>query len=151
MNDLVEKMMRAFADTMLEMGEPSPVYLEGMTAAAKVLLEAALGEPTKEEAQVALKEQAEFERTMTERHKHTFTHSVAMRIFANRKARLLAPKTLEERVTVVPTNIDNYSNVLLDGKSVGPGSMRNDYAQTFAKGLIAEMIAEMKEKGCSSK
>ena len=64
-------------------------------------------------------------------------------LLAARKLRLLAPKTIEERVTVVPTNIDNYSNVLLDGKSVGPGSMRNDYAQTFAKGLIAQM----EEKG----
>ena len=43
--------------------------------------------------------------------------------------------------------------VLLDGKKkrqpfpLASKCMRNDYAQTFAKGLIAEM----KEMGCSSK
>ena len=107
---------------------------DGMPGAAKVLLEAALGDVTEEELQ---------ESAMGDKYDHD---ECVIAAFANRKARILAPKTIEERVTVVPTNIDNYSNVLLDGQSVGPGSMRNDYAQTFAKGLIAEMIAENEVK-----
>ena len=127
MNDLVEKMRRVFEETA------------SMWEVAQVLLEAALGEPTKEEKLQTGKDWQAFDKTKNSGWDNY--HHCMEQLILRRKARLLAPKTIEERVTIVPTNIDNYSNVLLDGKSVGPGSMRNDYAQTFAKGLIAEMIA----------
>ena len=138
MNNLVEKMLETwftFNDGNVEDQHAR------MTAAAKVLLEAALGEPTNEERVQACNDWHAFDKTANSGSDNY--HHCMEQLILRRKARLLAPKTLEERITVVPTNIDNYSNVLLDGKNVGPGSMRNDYAQTFAKGLIAEM----KEKG----
>ena len=132
MDELVEKMKAEWERVDAYADEAA-----AWAAAAKVLLEAALGEPTKEERVQAGKDWHAFDKTANSGWDNY--HHCMEQLILRRKARLLAPKTLEERITVVPTNIDNYSNVLLDGKNVGPGSMRNDYAQTFAKGLIAEM------------
>jgi hypothetical protein len=132
-NELVRKTM----DFLLREG--CTVNEQAVAEAVKRCIDEALGEPTAEEAQVALKEQAEFERAMTERHKYTFTHSVAMRIVANRKARLLAPKTAEERVTIEPCPRDSWK-VLLDGKfHFGGNGVAKCDAEIYRDGLILKL------------
>ena len=99
--ELIEKMLESEyrARTSQELGAAFKdsitwrKWCVGMAAALDVAVGELLGEPTVDEAQAALKEQVEFERTMTERHKYTFTHSIAMRIFGNRRSCYLKPKS----------------------------------------------------------
>ena len=107
-----------------------------MTAAAKVLLEAALGDLTPEEWEAG-------KLTVIDcgRHIEVMHRDIINRELKKRKARLLAPKTIEERVEVVASTNGGWA-VLVDGKQVFWQSMK-EHAETFRRGLIAEM----KEKG----
>ena len=78
--------MNAYGDTSRTFGEK---HLKGMTAAAKVLLEAALGEPTHEEFVEVFGQ--DFMALPNTKRK-------ICKVIANRKARLLAPKTIESRI-----------------------------------------------------
>jgi hypothetical protein len=58
-------------------------------------------------------------------------------LFDDRKARLLAPKTAEERVEVIASTNGGWA-VHVDGKQVFWQSMK-EHAETFRRGRIAEL------------
>jgi len=143
MNNLVERMLREFyMPQFSEESAMSPINIEKMTAAAKVLLDAALGEihvgDTEWKECVEPKEAGRFYMSAAE-----FNG-----IMRDRKARLLAPKTPEERVTVFDndTHLGKDHNPLwivhVDGENVihlDKKFFNLKDAEIYRRGLIAEL------------
>ena len=142
MNDLVERAIEAFDDERMSLSGlfDDRQRIQCFTAAAKVLLDAALGEPTEAERE-------QMGRDFYAVAKGTGSgwdayYSAQSKMFDRRKARLLAPKTPERRVTTQNNSGFGWV-VLLDGGRIDQLFNTKENAETFRRGLIAEM----KEKG----
>jgi hypothetical protein len=123
-NELVRKMIEAFDE---HYGEDLIDLSRRMAAAAKVCIDEALGEPTREENAVMY-------RTGTN------CHDDLAKVLRDRKALLLTPKTAEERVTV-GMNRDGWF-VSIDGVE-----QQDKLKEGIAKAARCGLIAELKEQG----
>jgi hypothetical protein len=132
-NELVEKMRQAWVDAEpMASGSQEQYWTHRMAAAAKVCIDEALGEPTEREwCHINCFEDSEFA-------------GYLRKFLKYRKARLLAPKTAEERVTIVEWVHDRSKwIVLIDGINMANCATfgKNDFhkAEIYRRGLIAEL------------
>ena len=127
--DLVEKMKDAMKNVS---GDPDWIniaFTNAVSAALRVALEdeRVLGDPSVPEMRET---SAWTEQAM----------GLIKQIFANRRARLLKPKTPEERVTIRPTHTIGYA-IQMDGRDVHEEICEND-AEIYRLGLIAKLKAD---------
>ena len=124
-DELVERMLKAY-------WEQDPSFSEsarkGMTAAARVAVDALLGPVTREE--------------LDEHNKQGTCRNGINSVFAARRAKLERKKTPQERVTIEPASTTgDFSRVLLDGLHMV--TLAHLDAERYARGLRAE-LAEAK-------
>jgi hypothetical protein len=133
-NELVKKML----ETFLRLSERAPyvrpeIDLEAMAAAAKICIDEALGDVTAMEwSQACPSSETGFLLPGK-------GYEIASATLRNRKARLLAPKIAESRVTIEPCPLDSWK-VLLDGKfHFGGNGVAKCDAEIYRDGLILKL------------
>jgi hypothetical protein len=131
-NELVEKMVDAYWQDCRPCERCKEGQRTGMAAAAKVCIDEALGEPTDDEW-IAVVGRGYENIPLPEALRKI------RRLVQLRKARLLAPKIAESRVTIEPCPRDSWK-VLLDGKfHFGGNGVAKCDAEIYRDGLILKL------------